>query len=142
MTAILDQARIVYGYNPISLAYEPLTVMGGSVSIGTVNQGTAGSSPWRVRHDNDLTPSSPAAATVGVTSAAAVSANVNRRGLILVNTSTATISIAFGTAAVLNSGITLTPGGVYNMDEWSFDTGEVRAIASAASSNLAIQEFT
>lgn len=90
----------------------------------------------------DLTPSSPTAATVGVTSAQAVASNSNRKGLILVNTSVNTISLGFGAAAVLNSGVTLFPGDSFSMDDYSFDTGAVNAIASAAASNLAIQEFT
>lgn len=92
---------------------------------------------------NDLTPSSPTAVSIGVTSTAAVSANTSRKGLHLVNTSDSYISIAFGATAVLNSGITLNPqGGAYWMDEYSFDTGAVNAIASGANANLAIQEYS
>lgn len=89
-----------------------------------------------------LTGASPTAVSIGTSSSVAVTANSNRKGLILVNTSSNNISLAFGTAAVLNSGITLTPNGSFNMDSFSYTTQEVRAIASAASSNLAIQEFT
>lgn len=89
----------------------------------------------------DLTPSSPTATSVGVASAQAVASNANRKGLILTNTSVNTISIGLGATAVLNSGITLYPGGSFQMDEFCFDTGAVNAIASAASSNLAVQEF-
>lgn len=88
-----------------------------------------------------LTPSSPTAATVGATSASALAANASRKGLILTNTSNNTISLGLGTAAVLYSGITLTAFSVWVMDEYSFCTSEIFAIASAASSNLAIQEF-
>lgn len=90
----------------------------------------------------DLAPASPTAATVGVTSAQAVASNSSRKGLVLVNTSANIISLGFGAAAVLNSGITLYPGGTFCMDEYSFDTGAVNAIASVASSNLAIQEYS
>lgn len=89
----------------------------------------------------DLAPASPTAASVGVASAQAVAANANRKGLVLVNTSANTISLGFGSAAVLNNGITLYPSGVYEMDEYTFDLGAVNAIASAAASNLAIQEY-
>lgn len=89
----------------------------------------------------DLTPSAPAAAAVGVTSAQVLAANANRKGLVVVNTSSNVISIGLGSAAVLNSGITLTPYGTFEMDEYCFDVGAVNAIASAAASNLAIQEF-
>lgn len=89
-----------------------------------------------------LTASSPGAVSVGTSSGAAVSANANRKGLVLVNTSSATISLAFGAAAVLNSGITLDPGAAWTMTKDTFTTAEVRAIAGAAASNLAYQEFT
>ncbi len=90
-----------------------------------------------------LTASSPAAAAVGVASAQVVASNTSRTGLVLVNTSTAYISLGIGTAAVLYSGITLNPaGGTFEMDSFMFFTGAVTAIASAAASNLSIQEFT
>jgi hypothetical protein len=89
-----------------------------------------------------LTPASPTAATVGITSASAVASNASRKGLILTNTSSSVISFGLGTTAVLNSGITLNPGGVWVMDEYTFCTSAVNAIASVASSNLAIQEFS
>ncbi len=89
-----------------------------------------------------LTPSSPTASTVGVASAQAVAANASRKGLILTNTSINTISLGLAAAAVLNSGITLYPGGSFSIDEYSFVIGAINAIASAASSNLTVQEFT
>lgn len=89
-----------------------------------------------------LTPSSPTSAIVGVASGLSLAANANRKGLILTNTSKNTISFGLGVAAVLNSGITLTPNGNWIMDEFNFTTAAINSIASAASSNLAIQEFT
>lgn len=90
-----------------------------------------------------LTGSAPTAASVGITSAQALAANADRAGLVLVNTSDNTISIAFGAnAAVLNSGITLLAGASWAMNEYQFSTAAVNAIASAVTSNLAIQEFT
>lgn len=91
---------------------------------------------------NDLAPVAPTFATVGVASAQAVAANANRKGLILINTSVNRISLGFGAAAVLDSGVTLYPQGAYNMGEYDFDLGAVNAIASAAGSNLAIQEYS
>jgi hypothetical protein len=88
-----------------------------------------------------LTANSPTFATVGVTSAQAVASNASRKGLILINTSTGNISIGFGVAAVLNSGITLYPNGTFFMDEYMYTTAAVNAIAANASSNLAIQEW-
>jgi len=88
-----------------------------------------------------LTANSPTFATVGVTSAQALASNASRKGLILINTSTGNISLGFGVAAVLNSGITLYPNGTFFMDEYMYTTAAVNAIAANASSNLAIQEW-
>jgi hypothetical protein len=89
-------------------------------------------------------PAAPTAATVGVASSQVVAVNTSRTGLVVVNTSTNTISLAFGAnAAILNSGITLNPGGgTWVMDALTFTTQAVNAIASGASSNLGINEFS
>lgn len=89
----------------------------------------------------DLTPSAPVAASVGVASAQALAANAARKGVCCVNTSDARISLGFGAAAVLDSGVTLYPGDSFHMEEYDFDVGAINAIASAAASNLAIQEY-
>lgn len=86
--------------------------------------------------------SSPTFATVGTSSATAVSTNVSRRGLVLTNTSANRISLGIGLTAVLDRGITLYPQGVWVMDEYTFTQEAITAIASAAGSNLAIQEFS
>lgn len=88
-----------------------------------------------------LTPSAPTFATVAATSGSALALNATRKGLIMTNTSKNIISLNIvGGAAVLNSGITLYPGWVWYMDEFSFTTSAIFAIASAAGSNLSIQE--
>lgn len=114
---------------------------GGSVTQGTIPWQVSQYGTWVVNTKNALTGSSPAAASVGITSAQAVASNASRKGLTLTNTSLATISLGFGATAVLNSGITLYPGGVFFMDEYCFTTQAVNAIASAAASNLGIQEW-
>ncbi len=87
-----------------------------------------------------LTPASPAAASVGTSSGQAVAANANRKALLLVNTSTNTIYLGFAATAVIGSGVALYPGGSFG--PFPNVIGAVNAIASGASSNLAIQEFT
>lgn len=85
----------------------------------------------------------PTFATVGVASAEAVPENLARASVYLTNTSDNVISIAFGATAVLNSGITLFPGDSFAMLRPGLNlTGAINAIAGAASSNLAIQEFS
>lgn len=116
----------------------------GSIGIHSTPPTTASSATTAtfVQNATDLTPAAPTAATVGVASAQAVAANASRRGLVLTNTSANRISLGFGATAVLDSGVTLFPGGIFQMDMHLFDLGAVNAIASAASSNLAIQEYS
>jgi hypothetical protein len=91
----------------------------------------------------DLVASAPTSTSVGTASAAAVALNANRKGLVLINMSANTISFGLdGNAAVLNSGITLKVNQNWVMDEYTFTTGAIAAIASGAASTLAIQEFS
>ncbi len=107
--------------------------IGSSATIsGTVNTKTP------------LTGSAPTNATVTGASAQAVAANASRKGLIIVNLSSDTISFGIGAnPAVLNSGITLTGlGSVWNMSEYDFNLSAINAISSGASSTISIQQFT
>lgn len=127
---------------------DTVTVQGPSGSAGTPSggiltiQGVTGGTAINVNEAKvPLTPSAPTATSVGITSASALAANTNRKGLVMTNTSINTISLNIvGGTAVLNSGITLYPGGHWYMDEFTFTTSAIFAIASAAASNLAIQE--
>lgn len=87
------------------------------------------------------TGNAPSSTTVGTSSAQALASNTLRKGLILINTSANTISIGFGTSAVLYYGITLYPGGCFNMGSEDFTTQSIQAIASAAGSLMSIQEM-
>lgn len=121
-------------------------VNGNAVDTGV---GASGAGTQRVALSTDsvvstktpLTANTPTFATVGVASAQAVAANALRKGLILTNNSTANISLAFGATAVSGRGVVLYPGGVFFMDEYMFTTAAVNAIATAAASNLGVQEW-
>lgn len=101
------------------------------------------SSTGTVSTKTPLTASTPTFATVGTSSAQAVASNASRKGLVIVNLSSNTISFGIGAnSAVLNRGITLTGlGSVWNMSEYDFNTSAINAIASSASSTISIQEF-
>lgn len=89
------------------------------------------------------TPSAPASVSVGVASGVLLAANTARRHVVIVNTSGSTISLGFGEDAVLNSGVTLMPsGGSYEMSaqQGNLYLGVIKAIASGAASNCAVQE--
>lgn len=91
----------------------------------------------------NLTAAAPASVSVGVASGTVIAANTARRGLVLTNTSTGIISLNLaGGTAVLRSGVTLYPGGHFEMDAYMFTTSAITGISSVAASNLAIQELT
>jgi hypothetical protein len=118
----------------LSTRLKPADTLTAVTTVGTITN--------PVSTKTALTGSAPANASVGVASAQAVASNASRKGLAMVNTSSARISFGVGNTAVLDKGITLLPGGVWEMDEYTYSTAAINAIASAAASNLAVQEFT
>jgi hypothetical protein len=88
-----------------------------------------------------LTPAAPTKAIVGRISSEAVAANSSRKGLVCRNASESWISFGLDAPAVLGSGITLDPGGRWEMDEATFTTAAINAIATERS-ELEVQEFS
>lgn len=89
-----------------------------------------------------LTANAPFQVSAGVTSGVFLASNSVRKGMCAVNVSNATVSFnAVAGSAVLNSGITLYPGGTWCMDEFTFTTSAINIIAGAASSVVSGQEF-
>lgn len=88
-----------------------------------------------------LTANSPATVSVSTTSGLALASNAGRKGLLVINLSNATVCFGIGATAVLSSGICLQPSAAWSMNEYSFVTGAINAIASAAASTISIQEF-
>jgi hypothetical protein len=88
------------------------------------------------------TPAAPAQVSVAVTTTSVLAANASRTGLVLTNLSNGVISIGLGAPAVLDSGISLTPNGVWVMDAFTFVTTTINAIAQFAGSTLAIEELS
>lgn len=138
--------NIPLAFNGTAEDYLPLTTRDGGIGEKALLVYVYGgqvdlASGAKVSTKNSLGANNPTSATVGVTSATILNNNTSRKGLVLTNISTNTISIGIGTAALLYKGISLTPGGTWTMGEYTFYTGSIQAIASAASSELAIQEF-
>ena len=86
-------------------------------------------------------PLPPVTATVGTSSVQIVNANPTRTGLVIVNLSSTTVSFGIGQSAVLYGGISITPAGIWEMDELLFSQNFITAIASALTT-LSIQEFS
>ncbi len=94
------------------------------------------------RATGDLVEVAPTSVSVGVASGQVMAANPDRKGLVLINLSANRISFGLGVTAELDKGITLTQNGTWVMDEYTFTTGVIHAIASGASSTLTVQEFS
>lgn len=91
------------------------------------------------------TASTPVSVAVGTTSVPLVAANVNRKGLLItVVTQNNRVSLGFDTPALLDRGVMLIGGktDVFEMNEFTFTTAAINAIASNGNTIVAVQEFT
>jgi hypothetical protein len=88
-----------------------------------------------------LTYNAPFSVSVGTSSTTFLAANTARKGFCTTNTTSATVSYGIGQTAILNSGITLFPGGVWCMDDYNFSTAQINSIASVAASVVPGQEM-
>lgn len=91
-----------------------------------------------------ITASAPGNTLCLTTTDALVAANNDRVGLVITNLSQGTIYLGLsGREAVLNKGIALSPnGGVWTMDDYTYNREKVQGIAHTTNSVVAIQEFT
>lgn len=90
-----------------------------------------------------LTPSGASMLAVSTTAVLAVAANTQRKGLVLTiipGTAAPRMTFSLGTTAAFGNGINLVPGGVWQMDDYTFYTGDIYAIATAGGT-LGIQQF-
>lgn len=92
--------------------------------------------------DESANGAAPTFATVGTSSASVGLAIATYKKLVFCNTSANTIALGFDNAAVANRGIVLATGEKIVLDGPIKITSAINAIASVASSNLAIQAFT
>lgn len=89
-----------------------------------------------------LTAAAPTQALISTASAQAVAVNSNRKGLVIQNLSANIVSLGVGATAEIFKGITLDPKMYWVMDEYTFSTQVINAIASAGTGNVvSVQEF-
>lgn len=81
-------------------------------------------------------------ATVGTSNVQVLAANQSRTYALFVNDSLDNIYLAFGTTAVANYGIKITPDGNYEMSGFmgNLYDGVINAIAESAGNNILITE--
>ena len=125
-------------------------VDGGDVAQGTTTDAAvygdaAGTLSAKLRGINALTrgvgtANAPASAGVTNVDSTVLAANANRKKLVITNIGTTNVFFGDGAAAVMSSGIVLTPNGTWVMDSYTFSTAAIHAIC-ASTSTLAIQEY-
>lgn len=80
--------------------------------------------------------------TAGAASSTMLASNASRKTVIVTNThATNRVTLKFGATAVLDTGITIMPGGAYSMGQLDYYNGQIDCIASGASTVLSIVEF-
>jgi hypothetical protein len=150
-----DDSILVYGQDAGSVNRPISTDTDGDLQVDVLSSALPVGASTEAKQDDIITaiessvspvsnaaPSAPTLVNANITSNEIISANANRAGIEMVNTSINIVSLAFGVhAASLLSGITLYPGDTWVMDEKSYTTLAINAIGSAASCNLAVQEF-
>ena len=117
----------------------------GATTDAAVYGDSAGTESAKLRGINAMlrglgTALAPATASVSVTDGVVIAANAARKKLVVVNLGSANVYFGDGYAAVLNSGIVLTPNGTWVMDRYTFTTNAIHAISTGAQT-LAIQEY-
>jgi len=90
-----------------------------------------------------IQPLNPTASVITTSSGQILSERYERYGCTFINISENYITLRLdGTASVdMYTGITLTPGGTWTMDETTLTNGIIYAKASGTGSTLCIQEF-
>lgn len=88
-----------------------------------------------------LIPLAPAQTIVDTISAQAIAANTSRKSLIISNLSDFKVSLGLGATAIKDKGIVLYPGEKWNMNNHSYCTVAIYAIAESTNCVISIQEF-
>jgi len=83
----------------------------------------------------------PTNITISTSSVTVLAANTLRKGVNICNISYGTVSLSFGSAAVIFTGVTLGPGGTFWMDESDYTTAAINAISTQGNTVIAVQEF-
>ncbi len=133
---IFPEGHTATGISPVLVAGKGID--GNQYDIATDNTGHIILGPPQEEEGN-----APGIVAIGTSSTAVLAANPLRKGLSLVNMSFETISLAFGNAAVLYSGINLGPGGTFWMEAYDFTTNTINAISTnvAGGGYLGVQEY-
>ena len=103
--------------------------------LAIIVSSSAFASPSQLTLPNPMvhTGNAPSALAIGTASAQIFAQNFNRTGLLCEDTGTVSVSLSYGaSAAVVGGGITIPAGGSWKMDDYSFSTQAINAIASAA----------
>ena len=117
----------------------------GSIDDSAVYGDTSGTISAKLRGISALlqghaSPNAPQTAAITNTDSVALVANGSRKSLVITNLGGTNCYFGINHAAVLLSGIVLTPNGTWVMSRYTFSTGDIHAIC-ATTTTLAIQEY-
>lgn len=117
----------------------------GLTSDGAVYGSSAGSMSAKLRGLLSLltgrsVATTPSSAAVTSSSSSAIASNSSRTGCVITNLGPGNVSFGDGATAVVNSGITLMPGGTWVMDRYTFTQNAIFVI-SPTTAALSIQEY-
>ncbi len=140
-----DAATATNQSTQIGLETSMSSGIGGS-SDAAVYGNTGGSLNAKIRGLLSLltgrsTARAPTNGTVGIASGVLLAANSSRTGCVMVNLGPGSVHLGDGQTAVINSGLSLQPGGTWVMDRYTFTQNAINAIASQAGTIVAIQEY-
>jgi hypothetical protein len=117
------------------------TLIGSKDASGNLQPASVANPIPIVIEPTSVTGNTPTNTPIGLSSVTVLASNANRKGVNVVNISFGTVSLAFGIAAVLYTGVTLGPGGTFWMDAQDFTTATINAISSQTNTTIAVQEF-
>jgi hypothetical protein len=87
------------------------------------------------------TGNTPTNVAISTSSIQVLASNALRKGANICNISYGTVSLSFGSAAVVYTGVTLGPGGTFWMDGTDFTTAAIFAVSTQTNTTIAVQEF-
>src|SRR5271170_1202192 len=117
------------------------TLIGSKDASGNLQPASAANPVPIANYPSAAIGEAPTNVSMGTSSVTVLAANSLRKGVNICNISYGTVSLAFGVAAVVYTGVTLGPGGTFWMDATDFTTAAINAISTQTNTTIAVQEF-
>ena len=117
------------------------TLVGSEDASGNLQPASAANPVPVKSYPTSGTGNTPTNVAISTSSIQVLASNALRKGANICNISYGTVSLSFGSAAVVYTGVTLGPGGTFWMDGTDFTTAAIFAISTQTNTTIAVQEF-